>query len=103
MISLSTNSTFILINDIQTDLFLEHVQAHLIKEKKMTLSITWDDFQQKGDSVLCIVMEINRIRLHNFNVQLFPIKFTREWDQLFWLRYFANHILGQHNSVQTSE
>jgi len=40
MISLSTNSTFILINDIQTDLFLEHVQAHLIKEKKMTLSIT---------------------------------------------------------------
>ena len=40
MISLSTNSTFILINDIQTDLFLEHVQAHLIKENKMTLSIT---------------------------------------------------------------
>ena len=39
MISLSTNSSLILINDIQTDLLLEHVQAHLVKERKMTLSI----------------------------------------------------------------
>ena len=37
----STNSTVIIINDIQTDLLLEHVQAHLVKERKMTLSITW--------------------------------------------------------------
>jgi len=39
MTSLSTNSTFIIVNDIQKDLLLEHVQAHLVKERKMTLSI----------------------------------------------------------------
>jgi len=34
------DSPFIIINDIQTNLLLEHVQAHLVKERKMTLSIT---------------------------------------------------------------
>jgi len=40
MISLSTDSSFIINNGIQTGLLLEHVQAHLVKERKMTLSIT---------------------------------------------------------------
>ena len=40
MISLSTHFIFIINNDIQTDSLLEHVQAHLVKERKMTLSIT---------------------------------------------------------------
>ena len=40
MISLSTISSLILINDIQKDLLLEHVQAQLVKLRKMTLSIT---------------------------------------------------------------
>jgi len=34
------DSPFIIINGIQTDLLLEHVQAYLVKERKMTLGIT---------------------------------------------------------------
>ena len=40
MISLSTISSFILINDIQKDLLLEHVQAHLENDLEYHLSIS---------------------------------------------------------------